>query len=383
MRLAVYVDSIYHRDVDGTLTVHRAFPTFMTGLASEVDRLVVLGRLDPEPGRSHYEVTDDIEFVALPHYPSLTHPLQAARGLAGAMGRFWRVLGRVDAIWLVGPHPLGALVAVVALARRKRVFLATRQNTREYARTRYPDSRALRGALLGLERVWRALARFAPVAVVGPELAALYAGGGRSVHELAVSMVYERDLAGPEVAAARDWSAERRVLSVGRLEVEKNPLLLADTLAKLVEGGGDWRLLVVGEGPLEADLRARLEQLGVADRAELLGYVPLDGGLHDLYRSSHVFLHISWTEGLPQVLLEAFAARLPVAATDVGGVRGVAEGASVLMPAGDAEAAAAAVRRIGEDAELRDRLIEAGAERVRRRTREAELRRLAAWMRGD
>ena len=71
----------------------------------------------------------------------------------------------------------------------------------------------------------------------------------------------------------------RSVLSVGRLETEKNPLLLAEVLARL--DGGDWRLLICGEGPLEGELRERLRSLGVEDRAELLGYLPIHGGLMD------------------------------------------------------------------------------------------------------
>ncbi len=54
----------------------------------------------------------------------------------------------------------------------------------------------------------------------------------------------------------------------------------------------------------------------------LLGYVPIDDGLLDRYRQADVFLHVSWTEGFPQVLLEAFASRTPAVATEVGGVRG-------------------------------------------------------------
>lgn len=378
MRLAAYEDAIYHRDADG-LTVHRAFPTFMAGLAAEVDHLVVLGRQDPEPGRSHYDVPPEVEFVALPHYGALTDVPRALRALAGSLRRFWSVLGRVDAIWLNGPHPLGLLVAPLARLRRRAVILGVRQNTAEYARMRHPHNRAARAALLALERAWRLYARRMPVVVVGPELATLYARAPR-VHELAVSMVAEADIAPAAVAAARDYGAERRILSVGRLEQEKNPLLLADILRVLVDGGGEWRLLVVGEGPMAGELERRLAELGVADRAELLGYVPLDRGLLDLYRSSHVFLHVSWTEGLPQVLLEAFGARLPVAATDVGGVGAVARGASVLVGPGDAEAAAAAVRRLAEEPELRDELIEAGVHTIRARTREAERGRLAAFI---
>ena len=53
----------------------------------------------------------------------------------------------------------------------------------------------------------------------------------------------------------------------------------------------------------------------MAERVDLRGYLPLDGGLLDLYRGADALLHVSWTEGVPQVLLEAFAAGLPVVAT--------------------------------------------------------------------
>jgi glycosyltransferase involved in cell wall biosynthesis len=200
------------------------------------------------------------------------------------------------------------------------------------------------------------------------------------VLELSVSLIAESDLASPDAVASRSYDGELRALSVGRLEQEKNPLLLADVLAALPE---PWRLVVCGEGPLAGALENRLRQLEVAKRAELRGYVPIDGGLLDVYRSSHAFLHVSWTEGLPQVLFEAFAGRLPVVATDVGGVASAVGDAALLIPPGDAHAAAAALERLAANAELRARLIEAGFELVRRRTLEAECDRVAAFLAGD
>ena len=87
---------------------------------------------------------------------------------------------------------------------------------------------------------------------------------------------------------------------------------------------------------MAGDVEARLRELGVAEHAELLGYVPIDGGLLELYRSSHAFLHVSWTEGLPQTLFEAFAAGLPVVATAVGGVPAAVGDAALLVEPGDA-----------------------------------------------
>ncbi|MEJ7891198.1 MAG: glycosyltransferase [Solirubrobacteraceae bacterium] len=370
MRLAAYVDAIYQRDHDNTLTVHRVFPLFMFGLARDVEALTVLGRLDPAPGRSHYVVPTEGQFAPLPHYENAADVGAVVRALGGTLRQFWRVLGRVDAVWINGPSPMAVAFALMAVARRRRVVLGVRQDTLAYARNRFPGRRAPQLAFQIMEGVWRALARVAGVTAVGPALAARYPGA----HELSVSFVTAADLAAPRTATG---GPPVTLLSVGRLETEKNPLLLADILAELGDG---YRLEIVGEGPLEADLRARLEELGVAGRAELLGYVPLDGGLFDRYRAADLFLHVSWTEGLPQVLLEAFAARAPVVATDVGGVGAVARGAALLVGPGDAKAAADAVRRLAADPALQAELVATGLERARERTGDAERRRLVTFI---
>jgi glycosyltransferase involved in cell wall biosynthesis len=100
----------------------------------------------------------------------------------------------------------------------------------------------------------------------------------------------------------------------------------------------------------------------------------------DLYRSSNAFLHVSFTEGLPQVLLEAFAAGVPVVATAVGGVPDAVGDAALLIPPDDPEAAAGALERLAGDSELRASLVRRGAERVRKRTLEVESARVADFL---
>jgi glycosyltransferase involved in cell wall biosynthesis len=381
VRLAVYTDYEYRSDGRrryGQL----AFVVFLEALRERVDRLVLVGRLDPKPGSSHYPLHEDTELVGLPHYESLGHPLAVARSLLVSVKLFWRLLDEVDTVWVLGPYPHSVLLALLTIARRRRLVLGVRQDMPQYVRSRRPDRRWMHWSADLLEGIWRLLARRHPVVVVGPELERKYREGhARSVLATAVSLVSESDLAEAAAAvAARDYSGELTLLTVGRLDAEKNPLLLAEIAALLAAGARRWRLLVVGDGPMREQLQQRVEQLGLTREVELLGYVPIDGGLLDLYRNSHAFLHVSWTEGYPQVLVEAFASGLPTVATAVGGVPAAAEGAALLVEPGDAAAATTALERIAAEPQLRDGLIAAGLERARGGTLEAATERLAAYL---
>lgn len=381
MRLAVYTDYEYRSDGDRRYG-QRAFVVFLEALRERVDRLVLVGRLDPTPGSSHYPLHEDTELLGLPHYESLGHPLSVARSLLVSVGRFWRLLDDVDTVWVLGPYPHSVLLALLTIVRRRRLVLGVRQDMPLYVRSRRPDRRWMHWSADALEAVWRLLARRYPVVVVGPELERKYLEAhARSVLATAVSLVSERDLLeAASAVSARDYSGELTLLTVGRLDAEKNPLLLAEIAALLAAGERRWRMLVCGDGPMREQLQQRVDELGVQQEVELLGYVPIDGGLLDLYRTSHAFLHVSWTEGYPQVLVEAFASGLPTVATAVGGVPAAVDGAALLIEPGDAAAAAAALERVAADSRLRDELIVAGLERARGGTLEAASQRLAEFL---
>ena len=377
MRLAVYTDYAYRRDSSG-VWAERAFALFLGGLAGRVGSLTVIGRLDPRPGEARYRLPDEVGFVPLPFYESLARPASALAAIARSQAAVWRALDEVDAIWLLGPHPLAIAAALLAVLRRKRVILGVRQDLPEYVRARHPGNRKLRIAAAVLDGAYRWLARIFPAVVVGPALARRYGGAGRLL-EIAVSLVPAAAIADPAEAAARPFPERVSVLSVGRLEEEKNPLLLAEALA-LLDGEREWHLDVYGEGPLAKELGERLAELGVAGRAELHGYVSHDE-LASAYRGADLLLHSSWTEGFPQVIVEALAAGLPVVASDVGGIRDAVGEAVVLVQAGDARAAAAALERLAGDDRERAGLVERGIAYARLHSEEAELDRLAAFLR--
>jgi glycosyltransferase involved in cell wall biosynthesis len=382
MRVGVYSDLVYRTDGE-TLSTDQAFIVFVTNLAPRVGELVVFGRLDPVPGRSAYALPrEGVRFVPLPHYPRVTAVRGMLRSLRRARGVFEVELEHLDAVWLFGPVPASLMFARSARRRGTPMVLGVRQDLPEYVRNGLPSKLWLWTVPVahGFERAFRRLARTTPAVVVGEDLRRKYAGGDAPVLATGFSLVRREDLVTPEAALAKPWDGPLRILSVGRLDYEKNPLLLPEILARLDRR---WRLTVVGDGPLEEALRARAAELGVAERIDLRGYVAHGPDLWAAYRDSDAFLHVSLTEGLPQVLFEAQAAGLPVVATDVGGVRDALAGGStgLIVPPEDAPAAAAALERLADDAGLRERLVRAGLESVVEQTMDAQLDRIAELFR--
>ena len=381
MRIGVYSDLVYRRDGD-LLSTNRAFIRFVTSLPPLVDEVVLFGRLDPEPGRNPYELPRDrMSLVPLPFYPRVTSIARVVHAARRSCQIFAAELEQLDAVWIFGPHPLAVVFAAIARRRGVPLFLGVRQDYPQYIAGRLPGRGwkwAVPAAHL-LDRAFRRLARRAPTVALGAELARHY-DRGAPVLTTGFSLVRTAELRPLEDAFATSWDGPLRLLSVGRLDPEKNPLLMADVIAALRRRDARWRLVVAGDGPLRTAFEERLAELGLVDAVELHGEVANGPELWELYWSCHAFLHVSLTEGLPQVLLEAFAAGVPVVATAVGGVVEAAGDAALLVPPDDADAAAAALSRLTEDEALRRRLIEAGAVSARRHTLEIESRRLADFL---
>ena len=136
-----------------------------------------------------------------------------------------------------------------------------------------------------------------------------------------------------------------RLLFVGRLSVQKNLPQLLDALEGVSER---FDTVLVGDGELEAELRARVGRLGLAN-VTFAGRA--DGeALLSRYAEADVFVLPSEREGMPLVLLEAMAMALPTVATDIPGTRDVVDGhLGTLVPLGDAAALRSALVDLSSD----------------------------------
>lgn len=382
MRLGVYSDARYWSD-GRSISTRQAFIPFIAQMPPRVDEVVFFGRLDTVAGRSDYELPSrGVRFVPLPHYATIRDVAGQVRAAVRTASIFADELDRLDAVWIFGPHPMSLVLARAAHRRKTPVFLGVRQDYPSYIAHRLPSRAWLWAVPIAhaLERAFRSLARTTPTLVMGDALARTYRRGSAPVLSTGFCLVPRSELAERDEAVSRQWDRDRRILSVSRLDPEKNPLLLPEIVSRLRAVDPRWRLAIAGDGPLRAELERRIAELGVSEAVELLGLVPNGPELWREYRTSHAFLHVSLTEGFPQVLLEAQAAGLPIVATDVGGVRAALEDGALglLIPPEDPDAAASALQSL-TDPSLRAGLISAGLASAENETMEAQLDRIAAF----
>jgi glycosyltransferase involved in cell wall biosynthesis len=150
---------------------------------------------------------------------------------------------------------------------------------------------------------------------------------------------------------------------VARFTPEKRHVDLVDAFARVRATAPQARLLLVGDGPLRAEVEARATALGVADAVDLLGMRP---DVESVLPALDAGVLASSTEGMSNAILEMMACGLPVVATAVGGnpslVRDGATG--LLAPPLAPDALGDAMSALAADAALRTRLGVAGRARI-------------------
>ncbi|HJY19712.1 MAG TPA: glycosyltransferase family 4 protein [Chthoniobacterales bacterium] len=149
------------------------------------------------------------------------------------------------------------------------------------------------------------------------------------------------------------------ILSIGRLISKKGFDVLIDACASLQNGGQEFRCEIIGEGPLSAELQARIDRHGLGKQVLLVGPKSQAEIAARLSRATLLVLPCrvdadGAMDNLPTVVMEAMASALPVVSTDVGGVAEmVCNGESgLLVSQNDPLATAEAIARLIGDVEL-------------------------------
>jgi len=154
------------------------------------------------------------------------------------------------------------------------------------------------------------------------------------------------------------------ITCVANFKEVKGHRILIDAIAALYAQNPDFCLWLVGDGPLRPEIEHQIRELGLENAVMFLGQ---RSDVPHILVDTDIFALASLWEGMPGVILEAMAARLPVVATSVGGIpEMVVHGQTgYLVPPRDSGALATSLARLLEDEESRLEMGEAGYRRVR------------------
>lgn len=134
-----------------------------------------------------------------------------------------------------------------------------------------------------------------------------------------------------------------QLCSVARLSAQKGLPLLIEAAAMLAARGTDFRLVLVGDGEMRAEIEAMIAARGLSQHVTITGYVDA-GGVRDVLLASRAMVLPSFAEGLPVVIMEALALRTPVIVSAIAGTPELVDGqCGWLIPAGSVEAIADAM----------------------------------------
>lgn len=297
----------------------------------------------------------DVEVAyVLPHKDALAGELRqaglAVRCLGGPGGRGWarhlaRLLrcGRFD---IVHTHSPVAAAAARVLAPHGTRLIHTEHNL--WSRYRLP-TRLANAITIGRNERVLAVSNSVATSVSPPRWLARSLRVDTLIHGIDPADVVEGPQARAAARAELGLTDDDVVVgTVGNLTPKKDHRTLLEALTRLndgLAGAGAVRGVIVGDGPLAAQLTEDVTRLGLSGRVRLLGS---RGDVPALLPAFDVFAMSSRHEGLSIALIEALAAGVPCVATDVGGVSEVVvHGESgLLVPPGDPDALATALSEV-------------------------------------
>lgn len=152
-------------------------------------------------------------------------------------------------------------------------------------------------------------------------------------------------------------SSQKLICCVGRFIDSKRLCDLVDAMKALVPNHSNLRAILIGDGPTKNEITEQIKKLNLEQHISLLGHrrdVP------DLMRASDMFVFPSETEGLPNSIIEAGLAKLPIVTCVAPGIVDVVENekTALMVPTRDPNALAAAMKRLLDDATLSKNLAE-------------------------
>ncbi|WP_299576274.1 glycosyltransferase [uncultured Sunxiuqinia sp.] len=321
MKVGVYLETRYLKKKN-LLFCEDIYTLLLNEISSHFD-FQFIGRLGTEDSlKSSYLIQQYNHFFELNSYSNLF-------ALFLKLPFYWLrnkktiqdFIKKSDVLLVMTPSPISLIILKYAIRYEKKHCLLIRQNTREMIPMRYSG-------------IYKTMARFianyletfvenfanknnSHVLTLGPDIKKRYAHLSNNVREFVSSRYHINDIIDESKLRPLNIEERVRLLFVGRIEVNKG---INELLSALKNTNIDYELSIVGDGQYMSNTKQLIKEYNLSNKIHLHGYIPYGPQLLDIYRSHDIFILPSYSEGLPQVVLEAMASGCLVLATNVGSI---------------------------------------------------------------
>lgn len=380
LKLGVYLHNTHFGNKQVTVT-NSEIITFIerAGIGDQLTLSAsVLYKPDIIP-ENYYVVVEkrDISVLPLPGWKDMpTSLLRLPFCLRSILRNARSLVRQSDLIWIRIPSAVAFFFWWLARKNRKPLIIHVAGNILLTPRPpKYKGLRLFAARILSrvLHLLTRWMIHYGIILVAGGELQKLLSTPLHPAYLFDDTLISQKDLK----PAKKTMGQAKEILFVGRFDYGKGIEILIEVMALLSNEFPDIKLKMAGDGVLFETIRRKVEERKLKKHVKLLGFVPSTGPLQGLYKKADILVLPSDTypEGFPRVILEAWAAGIPLVTTRLAGIpyRVRDEQNGLMVTPGDRNELANALRRLITNEKLRYRIAEGGCQTVRRLTFEHQV----------
>jgi glycosyltransferase involved in cell wall biosynthesis len=232
-----------------------------------------------------------------------------------------KFVDQCDTLIIMIPSPISKLVFNIAKARNKKIILLVRQDIVEMNRTRYVGFKKYFANYFSnyYHNYFLNFLNESNIYVItsGEKLAIKYLNYSNNVYSFADSRYLIHDIISKRNLRNISFSDKIHFLFVGRLEVNKGIFLLLEFAKKY---SAKILLTIIGDGLLTNFVQNYILENNLSNTIVYLGHIEFGPNLLNYYKKSDFFIFPSYSEGLPQVILEAMACGCVIFSSNVGSI---------------------------------------------------------------
>ncbi len=163
---------------------------------------------------------------------------------------------------------------------------------------------------------------------------------------------------------AKTKRERKQMVFIGRLDAEKGVSVLLSAISLVDDYSPSTDLIIIGDGPAREDLEDYVKQHKTKRKIRIVGKMSNQRANQELYKAVFLVVPSTWPENLPTVCIEALQAKVPIIASNIGGIPEIViDGFNgLLFRSNDAQALSIAMKRLLVDSELREKLSQNSAE---------------------